>query len=97
MSAAPLILPRPARRRARHWLAAVVYPTPDLLQSLEQAERFYHNDLPHLTVVQLQRERDQARLRATVEPQPHDEWLVERRQRIAGELARRQQRGCHGK
>ena len=85
------------RRRARYWLVHTIYETPDSLRSWEDLQRHEHLDLPHLTVAQLERERDQARLRATVEPEPHDEWLVERRQRIAAELARRNQGGRHGR
>src|SRR3954471_4071038 len=83
-------LPPAAERRGRAWLAALTYPTPDVCDSWEAAQRYHHLDLPQLTVPDLLREQGQARLRALIDAEPADEWLTERQQQITDELARRQ-------
>lgn len=54
-------------------------PVPHPLESYESQERYYHQDLEHMTKGELYRERDRVRWRLTMEMEgDSDAWLVER-------------------
>lgn len=64
-----------------------VYDDPDPCESLEEFKRFLHEDVPHLSLEELDRERIVARLRWTFDPD--SAWLRERLAILDSEAGRR--------
>ena len=73
------------------YLSALVieaYADPDPMRSLEEFERLRHDDLPRLTIEEIDRERGAARLRWIYDPDP-SRWLIDRIERLDRERERR--------
>jgi hypothetical protein len=64
------------------------YQDPDPCVSLEEFSRARHDDLPGLTLEEIDRERILARLRWAVDPEP-SRWFLDRMRRLETEADRR--------
>ena len=54
-----------------------VYSIPEPFQSYEEDQRYYHEDISHLSRPEMRRELEKVRLRLTIDDNPPD-WLLER-------------------
>lgn len=59
----------------------VVYSIPNPLNSLEEWQRFVHNDLADMTIEELRREYDRVDFCILFDDSPHP-WLIQRREQV---------------
>lgn len=74
-------------------LVIEAYPDPDPYVSFEEFSRARHEDLPGLTLEEIDQERFVARLRWALDSDPSP-WLRDRLMRLDREAERRRQRVC---
>lgn len=78
------------RRSTLLRLLEQVFPDPNPYETAEQFERANHDDIPRLSLEDLDRERILCRLRWALDDHPSD-WLLGRMSRLEAEATRRRQ------